>query len=197
MVQPVFTFYLLIGSGLLFLGTLVNLLNDYSNCRYNIQSMCPLYNLSPMHIVYAIGAAALLIFMFRRYTRIIESGRQLVEKLNRDHSLSFDARNEAILGLGGEVFFAFDRSNRKLAICNHSGNYEIRDLAHILNWYYEWDNKTRYVSHDNRRGHFVDYKANYRFVIETKSMQNPVIRYPMREQSAINWCAKMNAIVNG
>jgi hypothetical protein len=152
-------------------------------------------------------ALAIFIFTIRFLAKLHKKAQNLVEKINLASNLNLDKSN--LLGYPSPVFLSFDQKNWKLATCNTVDNsYEIRDLSSLLNWSIEWDNKnTMEITGMGRRIDGTDMHApafenverrkNFRLVLEVANVNNPILKFYMSERAAIEWCARLNAIING
>ena len=139
---------------------------------------------------------------------IAKRGRLLVEEINKKEVLSFNSAN--LLGHPSPAFFAFDKVNRKIAICNSvTGDYKIHDFQYVLRWYYDWGtgistsvtNQGAYIPGTVMREPVVEqreYKRGFMLVLEVSDENNPVFKFPMQgEAPAQRWCSTLNAIFNG
>ncbi|WP_028103741.1 hypothetical protein [Pseudoduganella violaceinigra] len=159
--------------------------------------------------LFLLAAAGICYLAIKTLLGIARRGRLLVESINAKESLNLNAEN--MLGYPSPVFFAFDKTNRKLVACNSvNGEYKIHDFSYVLQWYYEWGTGTRmdvgitggaYIPGTNMREPTVthtEYKKNYKLVLEVADENSPFLKFPMQgEVPAKRWCAKLNAIFNG
>lgn len=134
-------------------------------------------------------------------------GKQLVARINAREGLRLDATN--MLGYPSPAFFVFDRGSRKLAACDmSSGQYVVHDATYILGWHYTWTNResVEMIGAGNRVGESrlhapaferVERRVNFRLVLEVANPVRPMLAFPMPERAAIEWCARLNAILNG
>lgn len=154
-----------------------------------------------------ISALAIFIVAFRFLASLQKKAQNLVERINQESNLNLDKSN--LLGYPSPVFFAFDRNNQKLAACNSiDASFKIHDLSYLLAWRIEWTNKNsmeisgvgRRIDGTNMHApafQNVERRANFCLVIEVSDISNPILKFPMSERAAREWCARLNAIVNG
>lgn len=136
-----------------------------------------------------------------------KKAKDLVESINRQSNLNFNAGN--LLGYPSPAFLTFDKQNRKLAFCNSStGDFKIHELSYLLAWRYEWKIKEsmelsgpgRQVGTTNMQMPSFERAqraGDFALILEVADESNPVIKFYMSERAAKEWCAKLNAIVNG
>ncbi|MPQ55435.1 hypothetical protein [Duganella sp. FT27W] len=169
-------------------------------------------------------AAGICYFAIKTLVGIAGKNAAFVRHINATESLALDPDN--MLGAPSPAFLAFDQSNRKFAFCDRvSGEYRILDFSHVLRWYYDWGTGTRMDVHImpnvNAAGlpvtntglpymnvpgtpmphagtSHTEYKKNFKLVLETADVKNPIFTFPMQgEAAAQRWCARLNAIFNG
>jgi hypothetical protein len=159
--------------------------------------------------LFFLTAASICYFAIKALQSIAKRGRILVESINAKESLSLNSEN--MLGYPSPAFFAFDKKNRKIAICNSvTGDYKLHDFSYVIQWYYEWGTGTRmdvgitggaFIPGTNMREPTIthsEYKKNFMLVLEVADENNPFFKFPMQgEAPAKRWCAKLNAIFNG
>ena len=139
---------------------------------------------------------------------IAKRGRLLVERINLKESLSFNPAN--MLGHPSPGFLVFDKTNRKIAICNSvTGDYKIHNFEYVLRWHYEWgtgtsisiSNQGAYIPGTVMRQPVVEnheYRKSFVLVLEVSDENSPVLKFPMQgEAAAQRWCATLNAVFNG
>ncbi len=152
-------------------------------------------------------ASAIFYIMIRFLVNLQKKAQNLVIKTNQERNLKLDKSN--LLGYPSPVFFAFDRVNRKMASFNSvDGSSQIYELSYLLAWHVEWANKSRMeisgmgnqINGTNMRVPAFENttrRENYCLVIEVANVSNPILKFPMSERAANEWCARLNAIVNG
>lgn len=157
--------------------------------------------------LFFVAASTTCLLAIRFLAALHRNAQNLVDDINRQSNLSFNPSN--LLGYPATVFLVFDKSNRKLAVCNSStGDFQIHDLAYLLAWRYEWKNKQsmelsgigRQIDGTNMHApsfERVGRRESFALVLELANENNPVLKFPMSERAAKEWCAKLNAIVNG
>lgn len=152
-------------------------------------------------------AAVICFLSIRLLAGMHKKAKGLVESINRQFNLNFNVGN--LLGYPSPAFLVFDKQNRKLAFCNSStGDFKIYELSHLLAWRYEWKMKEsmelsgpgRQVGTTNM--HMPSFErvqraGDFALILEVADESNPVIKFYMSERAAKEWCAKLNAIVNG
>ena len=153
-------------------------------------------------------AALVICFLSIRLLRgMHKKAKHLVESINRESNLNFNPGN--LLGYPSPAFLVFDKQNRKLAFCNSStGDFKIYELSYLLAWRYEWKVKEsmelsgpgRQVGTTNM--HMPSFErvqraGDFALILEVADESSPVIKFYMSERTAKEWCAKLNAIVNG
>jgi hypothetical protein len=159
--------------------------------------------------VFMLIAAGVCYFAIRTLQGIQGRSRSLIENINLKESLELNPAN--LLGFPSPAFFAFDKVNRTLAICNGvTGDYKLYPFEYVMQWYYEWGTGTRMdvgitggqaipgtVMREPTITH-TEYKKNFTLVLEVSDENNPLYKFPMQsEDPAKRWCAKLNAIFNG
>lgn len=136
-----------------------------------------------------------------------KKANSLVAGINHQTGLNLNPAN--MLGYPSPAFLVFDKQNRKLAMCNSStADFKIYELSHLLSWQYEWRNVNSMEF--SRGGNLisgttmsapafdrVQRRQGFTLTIEVADENNPILQFPMSERAAIQWCAKLNAIVNG
>ncbi|MBC3873499.1 hypothetical protein [Undibacterium flavidum] len=152
-------------------------------------------------------ASAIFYITFRFLINLQKKAHNLVIKTNEETNFKFDKSN--LLGYPSPVFFAFDRANRKMASFNSvDGSSQIYELSYLLAWQVEWTNKNRMEI--SGMGNQIDgtnmrvpafqnttRRESFCLAIEVANMDNPILKFPMSERAANEWCARLNAIVNG
>lgn len=115
---------------------------------------------------------------------IAKRGRLLIEEINKNESLSLNPGN--MLGHPSPTFLAFDKINRKIAICNSiTGDYRIHDFQYVLRWHYEWGtgistsvtNQGAYIPGTVMREPVVEhreYKKGFVLVLEVANESSPI-----------------------
>lgn len=161
-------------------------------------------------LLFCLATSALAGFSWKTVTAMSHWGRQLVENINRTESLTLNPAN--MLGLPSPTFFAFDKANRKLAICNSiTGEYDIHDFRYIHKWRYEWDVGVRInvgvaAGMNNMSGASLyqptvsrsGFKKGFVLVLDLADDDTPVFKFPMQtEAMARHWCARLNTIYHG
>ncbi len=164
------------------------------------------YRTSGVFIFFVIASITCFLSI-RLLQGIYKKSRNLVEGINRQANLNFNVEN--LLGHPSPIFLVFDKQNKKLAVCNSStGTFQIHPLSYLLAWHYEWKNRetmeftgqfhqvgnTAMNAPSFERGH---KPALFELVIELADEINPIMKFYMSEREAKQWCAKLNAIVNG
>ena len=158
-------------------------------------------------LIFFVVAVIICFLSIRLLARMHKKAKGLVESINRQSSLNFNAGN--LLGYPSPAFLAFDKQNRKLAFCNSStGDFRIYELSYLLAWRYEWKIKEsmdlsgpgRQVGATNM--HMPSFErvqraGDFALILEVADESSPVIKFYMSERAAKEWCAKLNAIVNG
>lgn len=135
---------------------------------------------------------------------IQKRGQRLIDEINRKHGLHL---NPAIaLGFPNPAFLVFDTKSQKIAACNSStGDYKIHPLSYLLAWNYEWrdvehrvfSGPGRQVPGTNLNGpnfERVWRREGFTLVLEVADENHPILKFPMSEQRAQVWCAKLNAM---
>jgi hypothetical protein len=157
--------------------------------------------------LFLVFTCTIFYLMMRFLTKLGKRAQILVEQINKDNSLNFNANN--LLGYPSPTFLVFDQQNQKLAMCNSiGGSYAIHELSYLLEWRYEWRNVERQQvsgGGDHIPGtvmrapsfETVTRREGFTLVLEVADENNRILKFPMSEQSAKTWCAKLNAIVNG
>jgi hypothetical protein len=146
------------------------------------------------------GVLALLTRMWRRAQRF-------VVHVNATEGLQLDPRH--LLGHPSPVFMAFDRTQRRFALCNTATRtYRVYGFEHLLGWHTEWSNRSRMeLSGAGERipgtmmrspsFEHVEYADNFRLVLEVADVDTPRLEFPVSERAAHAWSARLNAIFNG
>ncbi len=159
--------------------------------------------------LFFLASIAICYLAIKALQSIEKRGRLLIESINAKESINLNLEN--MLGFPSPAFFAFDKSNRKLAICNSvTGDYKIHDFNYVLQWYYEWGTGSRmnigitggaYIPGTPMREPTLtqtEYKKDFTLVLEVADENNPFFKFPMQGEAPANrWCAKLNAIFNG
>lgn len=152
-------------------------------------------------------ASAIFYITIRFLINLQRKAQNLVIKTNEETNLNLDKSN--LLGYPSPVFFAFDKANRKMACFNSvDGFSQIYELSYLLAWQVEWTNKNRMEI--SGMGNQIDgtnmrlpafqnttRRESFCLVIQVANVDNPILKFPMSERAANEWCAKLNAIVNG
>lgn len=181
-------------SGLGALGALLGMLLDRDNRTSSV-------------FTFFVAAVVICFFSIRLLAGIHKKAKDLVECINRQANLNFNAGN--LLGYPSPAFLVFDKQNRKLAFCNSStGDFKIYELSYLLAWRYDWKIKEstqlsgpgRQVGTTNM--HMPSFErvqrtGDFALILEVADEISPVIKVYMSERAAKEWCAKLNAIVNG
>ncbi len=164
------------------------------------------YRTSGVFIFFVIASITCFLSI-RLLQGIYKKSRNLVASINRQAHLNFNVEN--LLGHPSPIFLVFDKQNKKLAVCNSSnGTFQIHELSYLLAWHYEW--KNREVMEFTGQFHQVgntsigapsfersQKRVLFELVIELADEINPIMKFYMSEREAKQWCAKLNAIVNG
>lgn len=154
-----------------------------------------------------VAAAVICFLSIRLLAGMHRKAKDLVENINRQSNLNFNAGN--LLGYPSPAFLIFDKQNRKLAFCNSStGDFKIYEISYLLAWRYKWKIKesmelsgpSRQVGTTNM--HMPSFErvqraGDFALILEVADESNPVIKFYMSERAAKEWCAKLNAIANG
>ena|SRR5579859_4740205 len=139
--------------------------------------------------------------------RLQKKGKMLIAHINHQEALSLDVGN--MLGYPSPVFMAFDRTHQVLAICNSAtSHYEMHNFSYVLAWHYTWtDRKSMEFSGAGERIRGTSMQApafepvvrrvNFMLVLEVADPVRPLIKFPMSERAAIEWCARLQATFNG
>ncbi len=158
-------------------------------------------------VIFFLIASITCFLSLRVLQGIYKKSRSLVESINRQVNLNFKVEN--LLGHPSPVFLVFDKQNKKLAVCNSiTCTFQIHELSYLLTWRYEWRNRetmeftgqfhqvgnTAMNAPSFERGH---KRVLFELVLELADEINPVMKFCMSEREAKQWCAKLNAIVNG
>lgn len=156
--------------------------------------------------IFFVTAFAVFVFSFRLLAHLQKKAQALVDRINQESNLSLDKSN--LLGYPSPVFFSFDKTNRKIASCNTvDGSFTLYDLSYLLEWSAEWKNKNnmeivgfgRQIGGTNMHAPVfqnAQRRGNFCLVICVNDVKNPILKFPMSERAAIEWCARLNAIVN-
>lgn len=157
--------------------------------------------------IFFVASSIICLLSIRLLQGIYRKSRNLVEGINQQAALKFNVEN--LLGHPSPIFLVFDKQNKKLAVCNSStGTFQIHPLSYLLAWHYEWKNRetmefngqfyqvgnTAMNAPSFERGH---KRVLFELVIELADEINPIMKFYMSEREAKQWCAKLNAIVNG
>ena len=150
-----------------------------------------------------IGSGGISYLALRFLRGIAEQGAKKIADINQKESLKLNPAN--MLGYPSPAFMAFDKENRRLAICNSvTGDYQLYDFNYVLQWYYEWGTGIRSRMNADgelgRMGSFTEteYKKNFTIVLEVANENRPFLKFPvMGETAAKRWCATLSAIFNG
>lgn len=157
--------------------------------------------------IFFVAATITCFLSIRLLQGIYKKSKNLVESMNLQANLNFNVEN--LLGHPSPVFLAFDKQNQKLAVCNSStGTFQIHPLSYLLAWHYEWKNREtmEFTGHFHQVGDTGmnapsferDHKrVLFELVIEVADEINPILKFYVSEREAKQWCAKLNAIVNG
>ena len=154
-----------------------------------------------------VAAVVICFLSIRLLAGMHKKAKDLVESINRQYNLNFNVGN--LLGYPSPAFLVFDKQNRRLAFCNSStSDFKIYELSYLLAWRYEWNIKEsmelsgagRQVGTTNM--HMPSFEriqrtGDFALILEVADENSPVIKFYMSERAAKEWCAKLNAIVNG
>lgn len=143
---------------------------------------------------------------FRFLIRLQKKAKTMVMDINAQEGLHLDGRD--LLGYPSPVFLVFDRTHRKLAVCNSvSGDYSIHDFGWILAWQMTWREVESMEMQGSRAVNatgmavptFERAQRNKDFALELQvaNPQQPILSFPMGQRSAETWCARLNALYNG
>jgi hypothetical protein len=158
-------------------------------------------------IEFFLATSALFGLTLYLLARTQKKSKTLIAHINHQEALSLDARN--ILGYPSPVFMVFDHAHQSLAICNSvTGYYEIRGFSYVLAWHYTWtDRKSMEFSGAGERIRGtamhapafepVVSRVNFVLVLEVADPVKPVMKFPMSERAAIEWCARLKATFSG
>lgn len=164
-------------------------------------------NLTSGVALFFVISLIIFILSLRFLIHLQKKAHALVEKINKELNLNLNKSN--LLGYPSPIFFSFDKNNRKIAVCNIvNGSFTIHDLSYLLEWSVEWKNKNsmeisgvgRQVDGTNMHApnfQNVQRRENFCLVIGVGDVKNPILKFPMSERAAVEWCARLNAIVNG
>jgi hypothetical protein len=158
-------------------------------------------------IEFFLATSALLGLTLYFLVRLQKKCKMLIAHINHQEALSLDAVN--MLGHPGPVFMAFDRDHQVLAICNSAnGHYKMHNFSYVLAWHYIWtDRKSMEFSGPGERIRGTSMQApafdpvvrrvNFMLVLEVANPDRPLMKFPMSERAAIEWCARLQATFNG
>ncbi|MFZ6746474.1 hypothetical protein ACO0LC_24845 [Undibacterium sp. JH2W] len=181
-------------SGIGAIGALIGMLLSHDNRTSGV-------------FTFFVVAVVICFLSIRLLVGMHKKAKGLVESINLQSNLNFNAEN--LLGYPSPAFLIFDKQNRKLAFCNSStGHFKIYELSYLLAWRYEWKIKEsmelsgpgRQVGTTNMQMpsfERVQRAGDFSLILEVADESNPVIKFYMSERAAKEWCAKLNAIVNG
>ena len=129
-------------------------------------------------------------------------------EMNRQQGLQL--MPNMLLGAPSPVFMAFDRENRKIAVCNAvTGDCRVEEFAHVLGWRYAWRNAdqieiagvggtVRGSPMMTPRWEKTERRTGFEVIVEVSDPGRPELRFPMfNESQASQWCARLNAIFSG
>ena len=152
--------------------------------------------------------AALVFFPLRFAWRTWKKSEKFVLEMNRQHGLQL--MPTMLLGAPSLAFMAFDRENRKIAVCNAvTGDCRIEAFSHVLGWRYAWRNAdqieiagvggtVRGSPMMTPRWEKTERRTGFEVIVEVSDLARPELRFPMfNESQASQWCARLNAIVSG
>jgi len=94
-------------------------------------------NRTPLACEFFVFSLTACVWGWKTLKRALSGSQELVKKINQENALSLNP--VSLLGYPGPVFWAFDQSHRKLAVCNRAtGEYRIEDFAFVLSWQCVW-----------------------------------------------------------
>lgn len=196
--------------GVLLLNSFATIIGAISSLLFIILSL--LFIFSAEHRSYSLffiilSTASICLLSLKVLIGIEKKKHLLINNINQAKNLNLNTK--FILGDPAE-FFVFDKQNRMIAICNSvTGSYELRDFSYILKWRYEWTIDTRMeigiggsaIPGTNMRAPSTTertFKKDFELVLEVADENNPLRKFPMpREIIAEQWCARLNAMING
>ena len=152
---------------------------------------------------------ALVVFFSLRFAwRTWKKSEQFVLEMNRQQGLQL--MPNMLLGAPAPAFMAFDRENRKIAVCNAvTGDCRVEEFSHVLGWRYEWRNADQIeiagVGGTVRGSPMMtplwektERRTGFEVIVEVSDPGRPELRFPMfNESQASQWCARLDAIFNG